>query len=316
MDSDPEVYDPSPEQVSKLVGCCIRTVDPLDVEFGGHRSRVFECKSEIGDLVLRVCKGQQGYYAGYFRGRIDESKWFDHSWAVGTARDLALPVPEVIATDQSRRWVVMRKLPGEPIHAEYEDWDECPYDERQFGEMLRRLHSAHPKGFGPIDDSGKGIFGTWSGFLTAAAESALETCRNRSSLPKDLAEALERSWVPRLAEVELPKASLLHMESLGFSNLMVDPESRQIVGLLDFEDCLGGDPLFETTWMRYYFTHPDTPPQFDFERFWQGYGTKLTDPVRERLYWPLTYLEKLRWIKPDGERAKRYFAKLWDLVET
>ena len=113
MDSEQTTRDPSPEQVSKLVGCRVCSVDPVDVEFGGHRSRIFECRSEMGDLIIRLCKGQQGYYAGYFRGRVDESKWFDHYWAMGAARDLSLPAPEVIAPRPKppRRRVAARSKP-------------------------------------------------------------------------------------------------------------------------------------------------------------------------------------------------------------
>lgn len=111
--------DPTPEQLTSLVGHPVHTVTALNVEWGSH-SRIFKCTSDIGDLILRVCKGQQGYYTHYFKGIIDESRWFDQGWALGKARELGLPVPDVVATDRSRRWVVMRKLPGVAIHAEYE----------------------------------------------------------------------------------------------------------------------------------------------------------------------------------------------------
>lgn len=181
--------------------------------------------------------------------------------------------------------------------------------------MLRRLHSVEPEGCGPIDDTGNSLFDTWSEFLVAAATSAIETCLERRSLPEDLAGKLKDRWVPQLADITISQPALLHMESLGFANLMYDPESREITGLLDYEDCIGGDPLFEIVWMRYYFEHSGTDQTyFDFERFEQGYGSPQNEPDLTPFYWPFTYLDKLRWIEPDGDRARSYWEKLHDRV--
>ncbi len=105
------------------------------------------------------------------------------------------------------------------------------------------------------------------------------------------------------------------MESLGFANLMYDPETRAITGLLDYEDCLGGDPLFEIVWMAYYFEH-DGPDQtyFDFARFRSGYRELDDAAGRARLYAPLPYLDKLRWIPANGERARSYCERLAQML--
>jgi aminoglycoside phosphotransferase (APT) family kinase protein len=58
-----------------------------------------------------------------------------------------------------------------------------------------------------------------------------------------LYEALERGWLPHLSRAEWGEPCLLHMEALGFANLLYDPATRAITGLLDYEDCLGDDPF-------------------------------------------------------------------------
>lgn len=301
--------------LSRLVGTRISTVRAEPVLTGGAHSRVYACSSDAGELVLRICEGRQGYYARYFLDRVCWEARVDHRWAVEAARKAGVPAPEILATDRSRRWVVMKRLPGLPIDARYETWQGCPYDEGEFGQVLARLHAVAPSGFGPIDDWGTALFGTWAAFLGEAARSAIQTCRDRAALPPTLCRQLESAWVPLLPEAEVGQPSLLHMESLGFSNIMYDPASRRITGLLDYEDCLGGDLLFELAWMRYYFEHEgDTQRFFDFGRFEDGYGSIVRDDRRMALYQPFPYLDKLRWIRPGGQRARGYVAKLGALL--
>lgn len=101
------------------------------------------------------------------------------------------------------------------------------------------------------------------------------------------------------------------MEALDFANILYDPGTRSITGLLDYEDCLGGDPLFEIMWMAYYFEHDDLEQTFfDFARFWSGYGELEGDLGRARLYQPFPYLDKLRWIPSHSERAQSYCERL------
>jgi aminoglycoside phosphotransferase (APT) family kinase protein len=149
----------------------------------------------------------------------------------------------------------------------------------------------------------------------AAAESAIETSVNRGALLAPLAVRLKERWVPKLRALELRVPSLLHLESLGFANILYDPDTRKITGLVDFEDCLGGDPLFERVWMEFYFEHDGKDQtHFDFARFEAGYGPMVWDQARALLYRPFPYLDKLRWIDPHGPRAQLYCRRLEELL--
>ncbi len=304
------------DELSRLVGARVHTVSAEQFPSGGLHSRVFACESSAGEMVLRVCAGKQGFYTQYFTGRVDWDDWMDQRWAIGAARSVGVPAPEIIASDREKRWVVMKRLPGVPLDSRYEKWRGCPYDEREFGVVLQRLHSLTPSGWGPINDWGQALCGTWAEFLTQAARSAIQTARDRQAIPITLAERLDIDWVPALAEINVEKPSLLHMESLGFGNIMYDQNSRHITGLLDYEDCLGGDPLFELAWMRYYFEHDGADQRyFSFTRFESGYGRSAWEERTLDLYRVYPYLDKLRWIQPDGERAKSYVARLESILE-
>lgn len=301
----------NPNQLSRILGINVSEIKSEPVVNGGAHSRIYACKSEIGDLILRICKGQQGFYTHYFPDKVNPDDWMDHRWAIESARSVGVPAPEIIYSDRAQRWSVMKRLPGTPIDSEYELWDRCPYDEKEFGALLVRLHSTQPSGFGPIDDQGRTLFSTWLDFLLQAAASALSTCLSRKSLPLVLAKQLEERWLPKLSQVDLKKPSLLHMEALGFANIMYEPETRTITGLLDYEDCIGGDPLFEICWMKFYFEYGSQDQHyFDFGRFAAGYGELELDSERIALYSPFTFLDKLRWIEQDSDSAKGYVRKL------
>ena len=149
-----------------------------------------------------------------------------------------------------------------------------------------------------------------------AAASALSTCLSRGAVPPLLAKEMKKRWFPKLEKADLERPSLLHMESLGFANIMYDPETRTITGLLDYEDCIGGDPLFEICWMRFYFEHDSHDQRyFDVGRFAAGYGALELDSDRIALYRPFTFLDKLRWIEPEGSRAKGYVRRLETFIK-
>ena len=294
-----------PKELSRLLGFEVHSIEPEQVTGGGGHSRIYACKSEIGELVVRECKGPQGWWTDYFPDRVDPHRWMDQAWAIEAARTAGVPAPEILHSDRTKCFTVQRRLPGVPIDDRYEDWAPCPYDEAEFGALLARLHAVSPAGWGPIDDAGRALFDSWPSFLIAAAQAALRTSLERGALGAELAGALDARWLPQLRELCIERPALLHMESLGFANLMIDPAARTITGLLDYEDCIGGDPLFEEVWMHFYFEH-DGPSPFDFERFESGYGELRKDASSARLYRVFPYLDKLRWIDPESARAERY----------
>lgn len=305
-----------PADLSKLLGEDVHDIVREPSIDGGH-SRIFSCKTKTNNLVIRICAGQQGYYTQYFPHLMDWDRWMDQRWATASARTVGVPAPEIVFADRARRWVIMKRLPGIPIDSEYERWNDCPYDEQEFGILLGRMHSITPAGWGPIDDAGHALFACWPEFLLAAARSAIATCAERAAISETLCHHLEQTWLPALAKIHLDTPSLLHMESLGFANIMYAPETRKITGLLDYEDCMGGDPRFEFVWMRFYFEHDGAQqPYFNFQRFTQGYGKiNWEDPVMQ-LYRPFTYLDKLRWIPIPSERATRYNRLLDAIAES
>jgi aminoglycoside phosphotransferase (APT) family kinase protein len=308
---------PSTELVEELLGTRVRRYVRINPREGGAHSSTFELATDRGDFVLRVPVGRQGFYTTYLPRAIPRCNWFDQRWALDVAHDLAIPAPRVIVSHRhGPRFVVLTRLDGLPIR-DFDTWNGCPYDESELGVLLARLHSVVAPGYGPIDDFGHTYFTTWPAFLQAVASRALSICEARASISTALANVLRERWYLRLAEIPLERPALLHLESLGFANLLYDPVLRSITGLLDYEDCVGGDPLFELTWMTYYLGDRDrTDGVFNFRRFEEGYGRWPNNVQREKLYLMLMYLEKLAWIDPHGARALTHRQALAALLDT
>ena len=286
------------DTISRILGAPVLSIEPLIVVKGGSHSSIFTIRSKGSDYILRIPKGQQGWQTKYVQHKIPLSNWSDQQWATDAAREAGIPAPEIVYSNrfasESERFVIMTRLPGEHTF-DYEEWNGgCPYDEREFGTILSKLHTVTPSGYGPIDDFGNTYFTTWAEFLTAAAEKMLEGCAKWNSLDTEVRRALAAKWLPALSKLHMERRALLHLESLGYANILFDPGSRRITGFLDFEDCIGGDPLFELDYMCHYYGPRGTPqPYFDYGRFEETYGIWPENPHRSVLYRVFRYMYPL-----------------------
>ena len=294
--------------ISQILGMPVLGIEPLFLEKGGSHSKVFTIRSKGQDYILRIPRGRQGWQTQHVRKKVPLANWFDQKWATDAARKAGIPAPKIIysnrAASESERFVIMTRLQGEHCF-DYKEWNGCPYDESEFGTILSRMHSITPSGYGPIDDFGNAYFTTWAEFLTVAAENMIERCAKRNSLYAEVTRALEKKWFPAVSELNIERPALLHLESLGYANILFDPNTRRITGFLDYEDCTGGDPLLELEWMCYYYGLKGIQqPYFDYNRFEETYGVWPENRHRSLLYRVLPYLEHLAGTTdPNSERS-------------
>ncbi len=306
-------------EIARVLGTTLLSVEPLIVEKGGSHSRVFSVRTADEDYILRIPKGRQGFQTAYVEERIPSANWFSQDWATAAARQAGVPAPEIVRSkrfaSETEPFVIMKKLEGEHI-SDFDTWNGCPYNEAEFGTILSKLHAVTPAGYGPIDDFGTTYFTTWAEFLTAAAEGMLKRCAKRHSLDPDVLQAFKSTCLPLLSDLHIDRPSFLHLESLGFANILYEPSTRRITGLLDYEDCIGGDPLYEFEWMCYYFGHRvSRQPYFDFRRFEETYGIWPENLERSLLYRVLIFLDKLTSIAPKSERAKDHNQKILECID-
>ncbi|MEU0369171.1 aminoglycoside phosphotransferase family protein [Streptomyces sp. NPDC006283] len=155
---------------------------------------------------------------------------------------LPIPTPQVHSFgpyENGWQYVLMSRLRGEDLAVA---WERIPQADREqivteAGEALAALHALD---HGPLADAlGPG---DWDAFVARQRAGAVEQQRERG---------LPEAWLEQipgfLDSVALPTGServLLHTEFMR-QHLVVDPGSRRLTGLLDFEPAMIGDPAYD-----------------------------------------------------------------------
>jgi hypothetical protein len=248
-------------------------VRPFHPSVGGDDSHSFRLWMGKDRMLLKIKKRPGSPIGVYFYTRIKEA---------------GVPVPELIAFDacagpRGEACAIWEWIEGEP--AGWGPDQPCPYDEAEFGELLRRIHelsfdgpfgllgddlpvrsfSSHPD-LGPVSE-------TWPGFFHC--ERAARRYFDKGYLNRRESDIL--SSLPHRLSDELGKAEprLLHMGDIMHNgNMIIDSGSRRILAVVDYVESMAGDPRWELAWADYYFTeHPFGRAPFDMARFRAAYGT-------------------------------------------
>ncbi|HEY0216750.1 MAG TPA: phosphotransferase [Cellulomonas sp.] len=163
-----------------------------------------------------------------------------------------LLMPEVLLTDFSRTVLpgdalVVTHLDGVPLtdlraESPLSDEDEARV-QNQLGGFMARLHAVHGTRFGyPNAESGL-VGSTWPEAFARMVEALLTDAeRWGTAVPADRIRAAVARHHAALAEVVAP--SLVHTD-LWSGNLFVDPRTLRLVGVIDTERSVWGDPLLD-----------------------------------------------------------------------
>lgn len=163
-----------------------------------------------------------------------------------------VPVPRVLLEDFSRAvWpgdlVAASRLGGTP-------WGECGLGsvdddpraaraQHELGALMGRLHQVTGPVFGYVGEASPLRAGTWADAFGLMVEAALgDAERWAVPVPADEVRATLARHRPTLDQVRTPV--LVHTD-LWPGNLFLDPASGELVGVIDPERALWGDPAFE-----------------------------------------------------------------------
>jgi Phosphotransferase enzyme family len=297
------------EEAIAVIGALLRDypeqIHRLDPAVGGDGSYSFRFSVGGRSLLLKAQKRPGVPIGIYFHERI---------------REAGVPVPELVshspdAGPQGQACAIWSWVEGRPA-----DWgmdEACPYDEAEFGELLRQIHELRFDGaFGLLgDDISRRTFAshpdlgptsdTWTGFFhcdRAARRYAAMGYLNEAEA-RTLA-GLPARMRPQFANVQ---ARLLHMGDIMHQGNMLIGLGGHIQAVVDFVESTAGDPRWELAWIDYYFSMlPHGRLSFDTSRFRAAYGTDH-DPYDEigRFYLlAILLFEKLLFYRPDSERGK------------
>ena len=186
--------------------------------------------------------------------------------AMRLARDVGLPVPEVLHVDAEM--LVYEYVEGRALSAQ----DAASGLALQAGEMFALLHSIGGSGLGPVQADGSS-----PGWPNDAYFSGVDTEADR------LLSAHSPTWGVYMADIEdacalltqpPPMRSVLVHGDAGVGNIIVT--GGHIAGIIDFDNAWYGDPAIDLAW--WWWRSPLTAPAFEAGCVSQG---DLTAP------WPL-----------------------------
>jgi Ser/Thr protein kinase RdoA (MazF antagonist) len=179
-----------------------------------------------------------------------------------------LPCLTVDLIDLSQRWCpwdyeILEEAPGKSLKAlDHDDAQIVPVL-RALGNVVARLHDIRTEGFGLLDvrplaekaPTTQRLCGTharWSDYLTVRLPEHVGSCVDLGALTVAEAEAVFKLFEVYEATCPPPLPCLLHGD-LGNHNVFSD--GTAITALIDWEDALSGDPIFEVAlWATF---HPE-----------------------------------------------------------
>ncbi|MDR3467815.1 MAG: aminoglycoside phosphotransferase family protein [Xanthobacteraceae bacterium] len=139
--------------------------------------------------------------------------------------------------------IVLREL-GDPI------LDVEPEFLRGLGLALRLVHEVEGTGAGLLDgdaggeDAPRGVHDAWTDYIDLRLQDHARTCVDAGYITAADADTILHLFEAMRPSVAARPRRLLHGDP-GTHNVCVDPDTRRVTSLLDWEDALVGDPLFD-----------------------------------------------------------------------
>lgn len=189
-----------------------------------------------------------------------------------------MPAPAIFVYDTSRQLVpsaycLMQFLPGTPLHKLRNALDpqtQATLD-REIGRLLRQLNRIEGPFFGYWAEQG-GRAATWrAAFATMLKHVLDDGIAVQAVLPRPY-DTLYAQVLPQLDVLEAVTTPQLVHWDLWDGNILVDPDMRQITGIIDFKRTLWGDPLMEVNFSDFK----------DHGAFVEGYGESMVDTAAKR----------------------------------
>lgn len=306
----------------KLVG-----IEPLDLEAQTNLGNVNSVR--VGELtsgkeVIIRCH-PKGIKNGYFHAEATAAR---------KAKEAGLPSYDTLAVHDYEggddfAFQVIEKLPDTAI----KKWLEThPDDETvllpEIGKAMARLHQIKVDGFGAFDNekakSGElvGLHQTFAEAVRAGLPFNLDVLTKESILTDEQSQAITALFSDENLLLDVPQAVLVHNDFADW-NLLTD--GKEVTGILDWDECVGGDPVSDIAcWSTFfdperlkgfldgYWQIAEKPSDFDdkFELLRLRYVlSKMTLRLRRYSWEPTDFMrEKIETGKVHLAQSMEYFA--------
>lgn len=201
---------------------------------------------------------------------------------MSSLRARGLPIPACEYREVHSRGVhLIERVEGESLTALDADEPRMVDALGWVARFLARLHEIRGNGFGPLSTTSDGqligLHGRWADYLTVRLDNHVSACKAASDVSMDEASEIRSLFTAHRRLLEGQPPALLHGDP-GSHNFIVDGSG--ICGVIDWEDALLGDPLFDlaslctfhperrhAAVLSAYGVHLD-PATEPFKRFW------------------------------------------------
>jgi len=257
------------ERINSVMEDKLVTLEPLDLEAQTNLGNVNSVRAgtlKSGKTVIIRCH-PIGLKNGYF---------YAEALAAQLAKNAGLPSYETLAvhdftTNNDFAFQVIEKLEGTAI----KKWlDTKPEDEvklvERAGRMMARLHKIKVSGFGPFDnDKAKkgelvGLHNTMAAANRAGLQINLDFLVGERVLQEVQRTAINELFTDGNPLLGTEQAVLVHNDFADW-NLLTD--GNDITGILDWDECVGGDPVSDIACWSTFFD-PKRLPAF-LDGYWQ-----------------------------------------------
>jgi aminoglycoside phosphotransferase (APT) family kinase protein len=269
------------EALKERLGVSLSTSNIARIASQGTFHRLYQITApETAALILRLTVFEDDFFAQLMRLEAQ---------LIGQVRAAGIPAPGTsviaIAKDKRARTAhLMEVVEGVTLSSFDEDELVMLSLLPKVARMMRQIHEIGGDGWGPVSSSAAdnlalaGVHSSWADYLNVRLDDHIETCCAIGAISESEAKRTSNlflEWAPTLAS--LRDGRLLHGD-LGSQNVLVHRD--KISGILDWEDSLIGDPLFDIASLLTFH-----PPR-RFEAIFSGYGWDSEPPADKRsLLW-------------------------------
>lgn len=121
----------------------------------------------------------------------------------------------------------------------------------------------------------------------------------REGLDKDLITNSVSNIIKKLnnTNFDLKEYSFLHTD-FNQRNLFVDPDSDEITGIIDWEEAMFGDPIYDFARIRMYIWHFDLGEE-TIDKYYELLNYTPEEKKRDNLYWLSRVIQYLGWYSEE-----------------
>jgi fructosamine-3-kinase len=215
-------------------------------------------------------------------------------WIVGKLLRGRVPCPDVYDVDLSRDLCPFEyEILGEAKGCSLSDANiNLPTMKNlmfELGQVVAKVHSIRTSGFGLLDirrilsdQEPRGLHQTWEAYIFLNLERHVKICCDIAAINHEEATRIRSVFEQTRHVLKHVTPSLLHGD-LGNHNIFSD--GQHISAIIDWEDCMSGDMLFDVaSWGTFYGNDNWR------ERFLTGYSSLLSLPKDSELRYWLYYL--------------------------